>query len=169
MTPDGDDEDIYDNVPWQSHTYRAMLENDRRASLRSDSAAPIVAGSLPADQVPVHRVVTTSDSVNSSSSHTSATSSQTSAAESTTDSGISSQRCSSSIDANESTEATLQGVLLDLTPANLDQIESQMEPRYGQKDGASRPRKTRGLRTKKTRNGALNALSKLLVFYQVGN
>ena len=179
ITPE--EEDAYDNVPWQPDTLKAMMDSDtRKNSLKRTVAAeespyclvqPILdeksiqAGNRNTDQPAsphnLRKNITTSQSIKSSTSTTSNVSSS--------DSGIGSARGTSLCDADDDDQAEnlhqkLESFLIDMSTSNLNKMDQNMTP--DRKKGTVKiRRKHTGFRTKKTRGGAMNALSKWPYLY----
>lgn len=178
ITPE--DEDAYDNVPWQPETLQAMMESDtRKNSLKrtvgSTAESPYclvepnpgskphqASGKLtedieedqPSSPHNLRKNITTSQSIKSSTSTTSNVSSS--------DSGIGSARGTSLCDDDdrgESLDQRLEHLLIDMSQSNLDKMDQNMTPDR-RKGTVKVRRKHTGIRTKKTRGGAMNALSK---------
>lgn len=195
ITPDG--EDAYDNVPWQTDTYNAMIQSDlsKNSLKRQDPGAtynPV--GMLPNSDVKqkqavyapallskssdkisdniaqsdepssphnLRKKITTNQSIKSSTSTTSNVSS--------TDSGIGSVRGASlscgDDDEMETVHSRLENFLIDMSTSKLDKMDRNMTPARNKQTITTKVRrKHTGFRTKKTRGGAMNALSKFAFF-----
>ena len=138
ITPE--EEDAYDNVPWQPDTLKAMMDSDtRKNSLKRTVAAeespyclvqPILdeksiqAGNRNTDQPAsphnLRKNITTSQSIKSSTSTTSNVSSS--------DSGIGSARGTSLCDADDDDQAEnlhqkLESFLIDMSTSNLNKMD----------------------------------------------
>lgn len=152
MTPD--DDEAYDNAPWEAHTLKAMLESDKRepSSSVSEAAPPVPYRNK-------HKPLSSSESLKSS----------TSSRLSNTDSGVESLRGASDdyenvslkkLDDYENVSSRLEEVLSDMTTSRLDKLDSDMESSRNPRFITATPKKSSRIRTKKTKNGAMKALSK---------
>lgn len=83
----------------------------------------------------------------------------------TTDSGLGSLRVHDSSDVEVDDEMKAMDTMVnDFTPANLNNIEKKLGSRYGTKRRTLRVQRARPFQTKKTKDGAMKAISKFKHF-----
>lgn len=152
MTPD--DDSAYDNAPWSNDNYNVMKESERhlcKLSLQEEIKAshPNITTTA---QSTIHHHNVQKQSVSSNSSSQFSTR--------TTDSGVGSLKGISSLSTDEeSMEGRLNSMMADFSDKSLDQLEKKMG---GTKKTISVRRRApqNKLQTKKTKGGAIKAISK---------
>lgn len=157
VTPD--DESAYDNAPWTVDTYKALMESDKPACTTYSNKQPSEGGGTgPTTKVKPD------ESFPPCTSETSANDTHdrfpTHRHLSNSDSGIGSLRGDSMTKEDfDVMNSKIEGCLTDLTPSKLDMLEGKIESPQ-RKRIQSKRRRDSAIRTKKTRSGAMNALSK---------